>query len=440
MGIPKPASCVGCPAYGESKYYVPDQIRPQARVFIFMQNPGAQEEAQGVPAIGDTGEMMDRKYIPRMGLTREDVSVGNALRCRWGRTNELPKINETRLRDAIAHCHRAHTRIPEGTQVILTQGDYALYALTGETSSSEWRGYALSLYGKGHLTSVWVPGVHDVAVLASVHLARLFREPTLTLPTLADWSKVARLLKRTWPQKPPAFSQAPLVEWPTRFSFDTEFETWGEKLLTRYSTARRLKGQPDVHVVEADNHRRPAMPAERPTAISQYAPADMRHLADLCGVPLTWLWDQFTIDDTVWKHATLYSDHPHDLNFLGSLWSTMNRWKHLSDIEPLIYSGADAWGTWEVDEALEREFIRDPQSRVVYETIDRPVIPQFVEAQYRGLRTDPTRVKEVTALLEADASEAQHWATAIAGWPIKLSSPQQVSYRLFQVEKLGRKK
>jgi len=168
--------------------------------------------------------------------------------------------------------------------------------------------------------------------------------------------------------------------------------------------------------------------------VTQYAPADIEHLADLSARDP---WRAFTIDDTVWKHAALYSDHPHDLNYLGSIYSSMNRWKHLSEIEPQLYAGADAYGTWEVNQALEREFKRDPASRNVYENIDRPVLEYFVKAQYRGQRVDRARVKAVMDMLELDRDEAQARAIAVVGWPMKLSSPQQVAHRLYQEEYLG---
>jgi DNA polymerase I-like protein with 3'-5' exonuclease and polymerase domains len=147
-------------------------------------------------------------------------------------------------------------------------------------------------------------------------------------------------------------------------------------------------------------------------------------------------WRAFLIEDTVQKHAVLYSDMPHDLNFLGSLYASINRWKHLAGSYPEIYAGCDALGTWEVDVALERELSADPRSRVVWEQIDRPAIEIFTEAQYAGLRTNPERVKAVAGMLEEETRDAQARATAACGWPINIGSPPQVAHRLFNVEKL----
>ena len=49
--------------------------------------------------------------------------------------------------------------------------------------------------------------------------------------------------------------------------------------------------------------------------------------------PETWnIWSWFTIDDLVWKHASLYSDMPHDLDFLASIFGSLNRHKHIADL------------------------------------------------------------------------------------------------------------
>lgn len=434
--IPKGPGCSGCPFEAMGSFMVPDELREQAPVLVMGQNPGDEEEAQGRPFIGMTGEVWERKYLPLAGLTREDVSIGNIIRCRVGGSNELPTLASTDLRSAIQHCQRAYYRQPEGTRAIVTQGAYALQGLTGERDVDSWRGYALDMAASSHLVEPWAPRMgRDVPVLATMHLARLFCEPTLTLATMADWAKLARLLKGTWPRKPPAFTTHPPAAWPKRFTFDTEFDRQ-TKWLQRWSMAYRgLQQEPVVKVVERSKSLPPVFTGSEHTAVSQYTPADMRHLAWVSQVP----WTTFQVEDTVWKHAVLYSDHPHDLNYLGSLWSSMNRWKHLSEADPLLYAGCDAWGLWEVDEALEGELRRDPLSAKVWTTIDRPAIPYFVEAQYRGLRVSARRLGEVIGQLHHEARDSQARATAIAGWPLSLASPAQVAHRLFKVERLGAK-
>lgn len=429
MALAKPDGCRGCPFYGDGLGWVPGEFREGSPVLVMGQNPGSVEEAQGKPFVGDTGALLERKYLKVAGLSREDISLDNIIRCRPHHKNDLPKITETSVRDAIQQC-KQYQQIPDATRVIVTQGAYALYGLTGQTQVTEWRGYALALHGQPHLSGVWQPRRGDLAILATLHLAALARDPTLTLACLSDWAKLPRLIAGKWPSKAPEFVTEPPEVWPEHFAFDTEF-TPQDKLI-RYS----LSTGAQTYVVEAPSHLIPRLPRIRPTVVTQYAPADIRHLAQLSGHDP---WRAFTVDDTVWKHATLYSDHPHDLNYLGSLYSSMNRWKHLSDVEPQLYAGADAYGTWEVDQGLNKEFQRDPLSRRVYEEIDRPVLEYFVKAQYAGQKVDKARVRAVRGMLEVDRDEAQARAIAVTGWPLKLSSPQQVAHRLYAEEKLGKR-
>jgi len=177
-----------------------------------------------------------------------------------------------------------------------------------------------------------------------------------------------------------------------------------------------------------------------PRVVSQYAPADMRHLDRLSGGRGDGLsksfWHSFVIEDAVWKHAVLWSDQDHDLNYLGSIYSSYNRWKHLASDDPRLYSALDAIGLYEIDQALERELAADPQSQRVWREIDRPALGEFVRAQYRGLRTDPERVRQVISQLESVAGEASKKAVSIAGWPINVGSDKQTAHQLYKVEGL----
>ena len=420
---------------------MPGEYRDGARVLIMGQAPGAEEEAQGRPFVGPTGEMMN-SYLHRAGLTRDDCSFDNAIRCRWRGSNNLPPVGETVIRDAIDHCARAHGRIPRGTELVVTQGDYACLAATGDGSSTTWRGWLVPhVNGAGHghhLQEPWVPVPGSLAVLPTVHLARLFHEPALGPATRMDWAKIPRILTGTWPRRPPRFRYEP-VTWPQRFAFDTEYvpPVYGASPLSakllRWSLSWGLEDG-ETTVVEAGEAPEPWVnPLPPATVITQYAPADVHHLARLVGLTRDNLYRTVKLEDTVIKHSVLYPDMEHNLDFLGSLFSSMNRWKHLREVPgaELLYAGCDALGTLEVDNALERELNGDPRSRWLYENVDRPAIEDFVEAQYRGIWVDHRRAGELVRELALEASEAGAWATAAVGWPINLASADQVGHLLY---------
>ena len=424
----KPVTCHGCPFFEVSRDIVPDEIREGAEVFIIGQNPGAEEEAQGKPFVGKTGAMMEAIYLRKANLSREQVSLGNIIRCRYGRSNELPPYTEKKVKEAIAHCTSAHLKIPPSTRVIVSQGDYAAIGLTGEPVG-EWRGYLRPLGGE-QVEEPWVPSSFDpLPVLVTSHLARLFRTPALIIPTQNDWVKVQRYLTGTWPRMHPAFAAHRPDPWPRMIAFDTEYH---HDSLIRWSISWG-PGEGETYVEEGLGEPWP-LKSWGGRVITQYAPADIRWLQKLNRDfdP----FEAYTIEDTVWKHAVLWGDQEHSLNYLASIYSPFNRHKHLADTNPTLYSGLDALVLWHVDQALERELTADPNSRKVWETIDRPAIPLFVKAQYRGLRTDQARVTEVQAQLKHQSQRAQEQAQAIVGWPINLGSNPQVAHRLYTEERL----
>jgi uracil-DNA glycosylase family 4 len=423
--------------YQDGLGYVGDELRENAPLMIVGQNPGDEEEAHGQPFIGKTGADQDKTYLPKTGLSREDCSLTNAIRCRWrGHGNDLPPVDSRLFRDALGHCTRAHARIPSGTKLILATGGYAGVATTGEKVGGDptdsWRGYLVphisSKETGRHFHDIWVPGSQSLPVLLTQHTAYLYRNPEWTPVVLRDWSKVGRYLKGTWPKACPKLTyQAPAIM-PHTFAFDTEFDG---PTLHRWSAAtRRQDKTPHVWVVEATPKGTGSVVQPGSTLITQNALADIGFL----GKVFT-LQGESTVEDTMLAHAVLFSDLPHSLNFLGSLYSSMNRWKHLgySGSNPQLYAGADAWGTWEVWESLLAEFRQDPTSWTVYKDYTLPLVPIIYKAEQAGMRVNKSRLAEVQGQLAQVRTDARLLGQASVGWPLNLGSPAQVGDYLYRI-------
>ncbi len=437
--IPKPSSCQGCPLYAETaEGFVPDEIRDSAPVGIWMQNPGQDEIEQARPAVGKTGQEQDFNILPKAGLDREGVSIFNAIRCRFPGTNEVPELSTPGTRKkmlaAISHCTQAHWKRPAGLKVIVATGAYGLAAASAgkEWEVESWRGWAIPLWGDGQYRhDIWTPTSFDVPVLSTYHTARLFREPDLRSITLMDWSKVARILRGTWPNKLPELRRIPLLTWPLYFSFDTEFDPQGH--LTRYSMADK---ELNTTVVEAMEHVQPWVELGQTTVTMQNAPADLGHFLDLTGIGYNVAKHDLTIDDIMLMHSVLWPGWPHSLEFIGSLYSRLNRWKHLSRTNPIIYSGADAYGTMEIDQRLRAEMKADPKSEWIYKECVRPHVWTIERAMREGMRTYAPNVQHFQTALEAQRDEAVLMAQAAVGWPINLGSPGakgQVGHWLYEI-------
>jgi uracil-DNA glycosylase family 4 len=430
--ISKPKACIGCPLYGDGRGFVPGDVQGR-KVLVMGQCPDEEEEAQGVPFIGKTAQLLERSFLPLAGLNREDIDVDYAIRCRSHGALELPPLESKLARTALDHCQAAHGTVPKG-QLVVAQGAYPLYTLTGETSISAWRGWLMfnKAVSPGMLNGIYTPSKHQlgVPILATLNLAALYTEPGMQDPTRMDWSKVAAILAGKWPETLPEIKTYPPRWLPHTFAYDTEYVPETGQLIREQYGWRNEDG-PHIHVVEARDSVVWGTDY-RPRVILQNAPADIPYLNKL-------LPGGYSLDDTLLAHARLWSDLPHDLDFLGSLYARTNRWKMLARSSPLVYAGADALGTWDVWSALAGELARDPQTEVVYRQ-SVACWPIVARARAVGLKVARDVARSALVDLKARCLDAELEAQAAVGWPIKLSSPLQVAFQIYDVENAKRRK
>jgi len=472
----KPSTCDGCPLQHHGTHWVPDEVVPGAETYLLMQNPGASEvEGQRflgyagtgerwepcapAPAIGKTGRYQEDRFFPLAGLERgKNVSLGNVIRCRVGDSNALPPLTDPTIRQAMIHCQSKHFHPPDSTRLLVAQGEYALWATTGELgtdaqaatgehvekgrSLTAWRGWMLphtpphdAQQPPPRYTEVYTPssGESTLPVLITYHVASLFRAPWERIVVQRDWVKIREYLDGTWPEPFPEILRRPPLVWPALSAFDTEF---GGPHLIRYSMAyrERLIRAPSVWVVEAGYNtlQLPTRPT-RPRVVMHNAAADIGHLTTILGGGTD---ETPVIEDTMVQHALLWSDLAHNLGFLGSMYARTNRWKHLVETNPIVYSGGDALGTWDSWVAMSQELQRDPPLDALYAQFMR-VLPLLLKSEPRGIKVNQRRVREVIAELERDQAQAIRQVQAAVGWPINLGSPQQVARMLYDVEHVG---
>ncbi len=74
--------CTRCPlAYAGRRTIVFGDGDPNARLMFVGEGPGADEDAQGLPFVGKSGQLLNN-MIAAMGLRREDVYIANIVKCR----------------------------------------------------------------------------------------------------------------------------------------------------------------------------------------------------------------------------------------------------------------------------------------------------------------------------------------------------------------------
>lgn len=302
-------------------------------------------------------------------------------------------------------------------------------------------------------------------VLAVLHVADLFRDPRMKYPSLLDWQKVRRYLEGTWPQPvPPCLvatdanvlavidwlyfaREAPYVVIDTEYDPDTKVLhligmgypgmaqglqipwLWGHRSLgpARYQLTGYLEDLIRVTPV-----------------VFQNAVADIPVLERNLGIRYTYYK---AVEDTMLAHAVLWSEWPHELEFLASIYGVHPKMKHLRESDPLLYNWGDVLDTMAAWEGLRKEFEGDPSataqpaarsvadraSETIYRTQSLPLIPVVIATNQRGIRVNKERVEPARAMYAEKLVTATHLARASCGWPINVGSSKQLKMWLYDV-------
>ena len=153
-----------------------------AHCMVVGEAPGEQEDAQGEPFVGTSGQLLDR-MLAALGLTRDDapperqVFIANALKCR-------PPRNRNPTPDELATCQPFLQRQVAlvKPRVILAMGRFAVQSLLGSDAPIG------KLRGQVHR---W----HGVPLVVTYHPAYLLRQPADKAKAWDDLCLAAELLQ-----------------------------------------------------------------------------------------------------------------------------------------------------------------------------------------------------------------------------------------------------
>jgi uracil-DNA glycosylase family 4 len=149
---------------------------PRADLLFVGEAPGADEDAQGRPFVGEAGQLLT-KIITAMGFRREDVYICNILKCR-------PPGNRDPLPDEIAACEPFLIRQIEaiGPRVICALGSFAARTLLKTETK------ITALRGRFH-------SYREIPLMPTFHPAYLLRNPGAKKHVWEDAQVIMKLLK-----------------------------------------------------------------------------------------------------------------------------------------------------------------------------------------------------------------------------------------------------
>lgn len=150
------STCTRCRLAGGRTNVVFGMGNPAADLVFVGEGPGEQEDLQGLPFVGRSGQLLDRLVLEEMGLSRQDFYIANTVKCR-------PPGNRDPLADEIEACWPYLEKQLEliDPRVVVTLGNFATKLLLAtEEGISRLRGRTYP-YRSGHL----VPTFHPSAAL-----------------------------------------------------------------------------------------------------------------------------------------------------------------------------------------------------------------------------------------------------------------------------------
>jgi DNA polymerase len=171
------AKCTRCPLYATAKNPVPGVGDPNADFMLVGEAPGANEDEQGEPFVGQAGQLLNR-IIGAIGLSRDDVFIANVLKHR-------PPGNRNPLPEEITACSPYLVRQIEliRPKVIVALGTFAAQTLLDtKLTIGKLRGQVHRYYG--------------VPLVVTYHPAALLRNSSWKRPTWEDVQLARRILDR----------------------------------------------------------------------------------------------------------------------------------------------------------------------------------------------------------------------------------------------------
>jgi DNA polymerase len=194
--------CVRCPLHQTRTNVVFGAGNANADLMFIGEAPGANEDLQGLPFVGQAGKLLD-KLLGEIGMQRSDVFVINVLKCRPP-NNRDPQPNE------ISACEDYLFRQVALIEpiVICTLGNFSTKLLRADPMGIS------RLHGQAEVRTI---GTRAVRLYPLYHPAAALYTPSMLETLRGDFQRIPELLALGAPEQPPAvpeLHEVPEVEVP----------------------------------------------------------------------------------------------------------------------------------------------------------------------------------------------------------------------------------
>jgi DNA polymerase len=180
----KASACTVCRLSETRANVVFGSGNPDADVVFVGEGPGQQEDEQGLPFVGKSGQLLDQ-LLGEIGLQRDDVYIANVVKCRPPK-NRDPRPDEI---DACKGYLKSQLELIQ-PKAAVTLGNFASkLLLRTDTGITRLRGNAYEWWGR-----LLVPTFHPAAALrGSAQVLEEMREDFQLIRAIVDGKLTRRL-------------------------------------------------------------------------------------------------------------------------------------------------------------------------------------------------------------------------------------------------------
>jgi uracil-DNA glycosylase len=183
------SACTRCPQLAAGRTTVVfGSGNADADLMFVGEAPGANEDKQGIPFVGQAGRLLDT-LLGEIGLTRSEVFVANCLKCR-------PPGNRDPLPQEVDACQDYLFRQLEliEPRVVCTLGNFSTKLLRGDPTG------ITRLHGREEVRRI---GPRTVRLYPLYHPAAALYTPAMLETLRADFARIPELLALPAPEQPP---------------------------------------------------------------------------------------------------------------------------------------------------------------------------------------------------------------------------------------------
>jgi uracil-DNA glycosylase family 4 len=178
------ATCNRCALAAGRTHVVFGSGDPDAELMLVGEAPGFHEDKQGLPFVGQAGQLLDR-LLAGIGLDRSHVYLANVIKCR-------PPGNRDPLAEEIAACEPHLFRQVELVRpaVVAALGNFATKLLSGKPHG------ITRVHGQEHEVTL---GTSQVLLYPLYHPAAALYTPSMLTVLEQDFARIPELLGRAEP-------------------------------------------------------------------------------------------------------------------------------------------------------------------------------------------------------------------------------------------------